>query len=116
MTYKLPPDPWYPIAKNKSDEMLKKLRPKKIKARQKKAKSIKWKDVSRYKDRSEYEVYASGELVGRIRQEFNTKWKIYPEFEYEEDNLFYSSSQVNDEYYDFREAGHALLDFWISNV
>ena len=111
--------PWHPLhyaLKSKSDDMLKKLRPKKIKARQKKAKSIRWKDVSRFKDRSEYEVYATDTLVGRVRQEFNTKWKIYPEFEYEEDNLFYSSSQVNDEYYDFREAGHALLDFWISNV
>ena len=114
MAFKLPPDPWYPITKSKSDEMLKKLQPKKIKARQKKAKSIKWKDVSRYKDRSEYEVYASGELVGRIRQEFNTKWKIYPEFEYED--LFYSNAQVNDEYHDFHEAGHALIDFWVSCV
>jgi len=114
MTFKWPLDPWSPIGKNKSDEMLKKLRPKKIAARQKKAKKIKWKDVSQYKDRSEYEVYVSEELIGRVRQEFNTKWKIYPEFEYED--LFYSNAQVNDEYYDFREAGHALIDFWISCV
>ena len=111
--------PWHPLhyaLKSKSDEMLKKIKPSKTKAKHNKAKKVKWKDVSRFKDRSEYEVYASGELVGRIRQEFNTKWKIHPAFEYEEENLFYSSSQVNNEYHDFREAGHALIEFWIANT
>jgi hypothetical protein len=114
MAYKLPLDPWLPITKSKSDEMLKKLKPKKVAARQKKAKRVKWKDVSKYGDKTEYEVYVSDRYIGTVRQEFNTKWKMYPDFDYED--LFYSHVQTHAEYYDFREAGKALVDFWVTSV
>lgn len=109
--------PWHPLhyaLKNKADDMLKKLKPAKIKARQKKAKKIKWRDISQYDDKSEYKVYVSDEYLGRVRREFNGKWKIYPDFEYED--LFYGNAALEGEYHDFRESGQALIDFWISNV
>jgi hypothetical protein len=109
--------PWSPLhyaLKTKSDEKLEKLKAKSMLARQEKAKSVKWKDISKYNDKSEYEVYASNRYIGTVKQEGKAKWKIYPEFEYED--LFYSYSQLHAEYYDFRESGKALIDFWITSV
>jgi hypothetical protein len=109
--------PWSPLhyaLKKRSDDMFEQLKPKKIAARQEKAKRIKWKDISKYSDKSEYEVYVSNRYIGTIKQEFNTKWKMSPDFDYED--LFYSHVQLHTEYHDFREAGKALVDFWIFSV
>jgi hypothetical protein len=56
----------------------------------------------------------SDRYIGTVKQEFNTQWKMHPDFDYED--MFYSHVQVYTEYYDFREAGKALVDFWITSV
>jgi len=111
MPYKLPPLPWAPILKKKSDDFLRKLKPTKVATREKKARKISWKDVSRFKDRSKYEVAVSGKPIGTVEADIRHKWTMYPGFRH--DDSYYTMAQLQTKYLDFREAGKAMVELWI---
>ncbi len=111
MAYRLPPNTWAPILKKKSDEFLRKLRPSKVATREKKAKKISWKDVSRFKDQSKYEVSVSGKPIGIVEANLRLKWTIYPKFRH--DDSFHTMVQLQTKYLDFREAGKAMVELWV---
>ncbi len=97
-------NPW--IGKNKAKDMADSIKSRVKDAKQRKAKSLKWKKLSDWR----YEVYASETLIGEIEVDVFNNWKIYPEFEYEEN--FFSRIKMGEKYNSFREAGHGLAEFW----
>ena len=101
-------DPWSGIG-GKVDKMNETLKLKTLEAKQRKSKTIKYKKISSW----EYEVSATDRPLGMIKESINNRWRIVPSFKYEED--FYSQMAMKEEYYSFREAGNALVEFWLNS-
>ena len=108
--YQLPID-WDYNPKTKSEKMkeeLGRLREEKMLRRAEQAKKISWKEIRR---NMEYEVLVGGTSLGRVRQNYNGKWKIYPSFRWRK-NSYNRQVVVEADYLNFNEAGRALVDLW----
>ena len=99
-------DPW-PGIESKVDKMNEALKIRKQEVKQRKSKKIRYKKI----DSWQYEVFASERPLGLIKEGMNRKWKIVPTFKFEE--TFFSEIAMREEHYDFREAGNALVKFWL---
>ena len=88
---------------------LEKLKEEKMLKRMEESKKISWKEISH---RTEYEVLVRGTSLGRVRQAFSGKWKIFPSFPRKDDS--YRKLVIEQtEYQDFHDSGKALVDLWI---
>ena len=109
--FQLPLD-WDYRPKNKSEKMkeeLKRLQEEKMLRRAEAAKKISWKEISR---NTEYEILVGGTSLGRVRQNFQGKWKIHPVFRWKK-NSYNRRVIVEGDYLDFHESGKALVDLWM---
>jgi len=98
----------YDKAKKMRQE-LEKLKEEKMLKRLEESKKISWKEISH---RTEYEVLVRGTSLGRVRQSFGGKWKIFPSFPRQADS--YRKLVIEQtEYQDFHDSGKALVDLWV---
>jgi hypothetical protein len=108
--YQIPID-WDYETGNKAEEMkeeLRRLQEEKMLRRAEQAKKISWKEISK---NTEYEVLVGGTSVGRVRQGFQGKWKLYPSFRWKKDS-YNRHTIVETDYCDFHDSGRALVDLW----
>lgn len=93
----------------KMKEELRKLKEERMLRRTEEAKKISWKIV---KHNNEYEVLVQGTSLGRVRQTFSGKWKMFPDFSWKK-NAYNRHVYVEQEYLDFHDSGRALVDLWV---
>lgn len=94
---------------SKADKINDAIRAKKLEIKQRKSNKIKYKKLSHW----EYEVTATDKLLGKIEQNSSGKWMIKPSFKYEEED-FYARISLSEKHNNFREAGNALVEFWLN--
>jgi len=108
--YQLPID-WDYEPRNKAEEMkeeLRRLKEEKMVRRAEQSKKVSWKEISK---NTEYEVLVGGISLGRVRQNFQGKWKLYPSFRWKKDS-YNRHMIVETDYVDFHDSGRALVDLW----
>jgi len=93
----------------KMKEELRKLKEERILRRTEEAKKISWKTIHR---NGEYEVLVQGTSLGRVRQTFSGKWKMFPSFRWKK-NAYNRHVYVEQEFFDFHASGKGLVDLWI---
>ena len=92
----------------KMQEEIDKLRVERICKRTEDAKKVSWKTISQS---YEYEVSVQGVSLGRVKDDGNGKWKMYPGFKW--GDTYARRVIVDDNYTSFLDSGRALVDLWI---